>query len=103
MTRRIRTALAAATLAVGLGSTAAVAAAAPDVPERRPVPGMAAMHDNPGMARMHELMTDDDPAMAKMHELMLSGHPEMLRMHEQMMPGVDMGAAHRQMMGGAPR
>ena len=43
-----------------------------------PVPGMAEMHQqmteqNPGMARMHELHTDQNPGMARMHQLMTDG------------------------------
>ncbi len=43
-----------------------------------PVPGMARMHQqmteqDPGMARMHELMTQQNPGMARMHELMTDG------------------------------
>jgi len=80
--RTTATATATATLLAALATsgvlfTAAGTASAQDPAHRapRPVPGMARMHQlmtdgNPGMARMHQLMTDGNPGMARMHQLM---------------------------------
>ncbi len=64
----------------GLFLAPAATASAQDRPDRAsaPVPGMARMHQqmteqNPGMARMHELMTEQNPGMARMHQQMTDG------------------------------
>lgn len=74
-------------LLVSVVVTAAAAAivtpAVADSPDPAPRDPMAP----PGMARMHELMTQGNPGMARMHELMAQGTPGMERMHELMMRG----------------
>ena len=77
--RTAATAALAALLVTGGLISSAVAANAQDRGRApAPVPGMARMHElmsqqNPGMARMHQQMTQQNPGMARMHELMTDG------------------------------
>ncbi len=78
-----RTITATALAALAAGSVLLVSvgtASALDRPDRASahVPGMARMHQqmteqNPGMARMHQLHVEQNPGMARMHELMTDG------------------------------
>ena len=80
--RRTPTAAAALTaLAAGTFLLAnAGAASAQTGPDRAPSPV-------PGLARMHQQMTDQNPGMARMHELHAEGNPGMARMHQLMTDG----------------
>lgn len=75
------------TLFVGAGVIGAAAAIVAPAVASDPDPIQAAPTAPPGMARMHELMTQGNPGMARMHELMTAGNPGMERMHELMMRG----------------
>lgn len=69
----------AAVTAGGLYLASAASATAPARSSQAPqVPGMARMHQqmteqNPGMARMQQLMAEQNPGMARMHQLMTDG------------------------------
>ena len=71
------------TLLVGTGVIGATAAIVTPAVAGNPDPTPPTP---PGMARMHELMTQGNPGMARMDELMQAGNPGMERMHELMMP-----------------
>ena len=77
--RTATTATLAAILVTGGLIGSAVAANAQDRNRApAPVPGMARMHElmsqqNPGMTRMHERMSQQNPGMARMHELKTDG------------------------------
>ena len=81
MTARRTAATALAAFAAGAVLLASAGtAAAQDRPDHgsTPVPGMARMHQqmtqqNPGMDRMHELYVEQNPGMARMHQLMTDG------------------------------
>lgn len=83
MTRRTVTAAATALAALTTGAlflASASTASAQDRPDRGTAPV-------PGMARMHQQMTEQDPGMARMHELHAAQNPGMARMHQLMTDG----------------
>ena len=92
--RRTAVTAALAALAVSGGSLGySAAASARDRAGTARAPGtagMAATHErmsDPGMVRMHELMTAENPGMAQMHQRMLEQDPGMTRMHQRMSGG----------------